>query len=75
MKTKTQFTNRILSLVLAFVMVVGLLPMNAYAKASVTTNLYGGTLTIEAANCPGCSEASMNVCVTTVVLKWHSVIQ
>ncbi|GAB5611693.1 hypothetical protein JCM37173_22180 [Allocoprococcus similis] len=31
MKTKTQFTNRILSLVLAFVMVTGLLPMTAFA--------------------------------------------
>ena len=31
MKTKTQFTNRILSLVLTLVMVVGMLPMTAYA--------------------------------------------
>lgn len=33
MKTKNQLTNRILSLVLALVMVVGLLPMTAYAAA------------------------------------------
>ena len=39
MKTKTQFTNRILSLVLALVMVVGMLPMTsltAYAATEVS---------------------------------------
>jgi len=35
MKTKKQFTNRILSLVLALVMVVGLLPMTAFAATEV----------------------------------------
>ena len=52
MKTKTQFTNRILSLVLALVMVVGLMPMTAYAATSgtcgdgVSFTINNGTLTI-----------------------------
>ena len=37
MKTKKQFTSRILSLVLALVMVVGLLPMTAYAANEAPT--------------------------------------
>ena len=37
MKTKTQFTNRILSLVLALVMVVGLLPHFALEAEAVTS--------------------------------------
>lgn len=36
MKTKTQFTNRILSLVLALVMVLGMLPMTAFAATEVS---------------------------------------
>ena len=52
MKMKKQFTNRILSLVLALVMVVGLLPMTAYAATSgtcgdgVSFTINNGTLTI-----------------------------
>ncbi len=40
MKTKTQFTNRILSFVLALVMVLGMLPMTAYAATEVNDLLY-----------------------------------
>ena len=36
MKTKTQFTNRILSLALALMMVVGMLPMTAFAATEVS---------------------------------------
>ncbi len=49
MKTKKQLTNRILSLLLALVMVVGLLPMTAYAAADTgayapkRTENYGGS--------------------------------
>ena len=52
MKMKKQFTSRILSLVLALVMVVGLVPMTAYAATSgtcgdgVSFTINNGTLTI-----------------------------
>lgn len=52
MKMKKQFTSRILSLVLALVMVVGLVPMTAYAATSGTCGdgvyftINNGTLTI-----------------------------
>ena len=52
MKTKKQFTNRILSLVLAVVMVLGMVPMAAYAATSgtcgdgVNFTIDNGTLTI-----------------------------
>ena len=36
MKTKTQFTSRILSLVLALVMVVGMVPMTALTAYAAT---------------------------------------
>lgn len=47
MKTKFKLSNRILSLLLAFVMVVGLLPMTAYAASPVsdTSGLYTLTIT------------------------------
>ena len=40
MKTKFRLSNRILSLVLAFVMVLGMLPMTAYAATEVNDLLY-----------------------------------
>lgn len=52
MKTKNQLTNRILSLVLTLVMVLGMLPMTAYAATSGTCGdgvyftISKGTLTI-----------------------------
>ena len=39
MKTKNQLTSRILSLVLALVMVVGLLPMEVFAAPSEATTI------------------------------------
>ena len=41
MKTKKQFTKRILSLVLAFVMVVGLMPMTALASTTLQKDIDG----------------------------------
>ncbi len=40
MKTKTQFTNRILSLVLALVMVVGLLPMSSLTAVAINIHIH-----------------------------------
>ena len=42
MKTKTQFTNRILSLVLALVMVVGMVP-NLVLKEDAANDKYPAT--------------------------------
>lgn len=42
MKTKTQFTNRILSLVLALVMMVGLLPTISFTASAATAELFQG---------------------------------
>ena len=47
MKTKTQFTNRILSLVLALVMALGILPMTAYAATEVNDLVYNYDSLIE----------------------------
>ena len=47
MKTKTQFTNRILSFVLVLVMVVSMLPMTAYAATEVNDLLYNYASLIE----------------------------
>ena len=41
MKTKTQFTNRILSLVLALVMVLGMLPTISFTAGAVETEYDG----------------------------------
>ena len=47
MKTKTQFTNRILSLVLALVMALGILPMTAFAATEVNDLVYNYDSLIE----------------------------
>ncbi|MBR3591776.1 MAG: hypothetical protein IKL46_02880, partial [Clostridia bacterium] len=47
MKTKKQFTNRILSLVLVLVMVVSMLPMTAYAATEVNDLVYNYDSLIE----------------------------
>ena len=51
MKTKTQFTNRILSLVLALVMVVGLLPMTSMTAYAATTVSNSGWYNIQLTEC------------------------
>ena len=64
MKTKFKCASKILSLLLALVVVVGMLPMmsmTAHASASSSKDLYGGTLTMNKGYCSKCGEKSVNV--------------